>query len=149
MVISNSTYPFQMRPSQNFTVHTRQPTLFAPKSHPEHHPTPNLLNSSNLPPQTSFRPNPPTSLIFHPRLSAVTPHCSMVRTPKLSSPSRGGCSALHLWTHHLCLNHVPTFAPTAMSCHGCLSPPFSTTAPPPSPFPPRGKDPAPVSCRDF
>lgn len=97
--------------------------------------TTQLQISSVLPtsrPKPPFCPNTPTSLLFCPRISAATPHSSVVRTPKLWSPGSVGCSALHLWTHHLCLHHLPTSAPTAMSCHGQLSPPSSTTARPPS-----------------
>ena len=133
MVISNSTYSSQIKASQNFTVHTRPPTLFDTKNHPEHHSTLNHLSSANLSPQTC--PNPLTSLLFHPRLSSATHHCFMVRTPKLWPSGSDGCSALYLWTHHLCLNHLPTSIPTATSCHGWLSPPSSTTAPPPSRLP--------------
>lgn len=140
MVISNSTYLSQIRASQNLPARARPPTLFAPKSYPEHQPPPNLLSSCNRLPQTSFCPNLPTSLLFCPRISATTPHCSMVRTPKLRSPDSDGYLSLHLWTHHLCLHHLPTSSPTAMSCHGWLSPPSSTTSPPPSPPPtPQGK----------
>lgn len=127
LFISNSTYPSWIRVSHKFLAHTRPPILFDPKTCLEHHLTLSLLGFSNLLLQTSFPLNFP-ALPSQSASATAIPHHSMVRNHKRWSPGSDGCSAPHLWTPHLCLNHLPTSTPTTMNFHGTLSP-SSSTAP--------------------